>query len=464
MSKINAKWINKDANTLTSSSGALSVYLVASGSGGALESTSNGINVRVSGITNAMLGGSIDLSKLAATVIVPGGTNAFTADQSMGGYKLTNLAQGASNTDAVNLAQLNAAIAGLDFQPDVIAAVDPNVSYPGDGTLAAAATGQRYVLTGATLNEAWGTITGLGAGDIVQYSGTAWAIAYDVSTKGAGVLAWNTTTVTFIRWDGTTWSEFGGLAGVTAGIGLTKTGNTINLNVAETTPGLTTTSGLAVLIDSIGGANLAKAVNVSANGLAVKVDDATIEGDATTGQLKVKAGGIGATQIDLTGTYAYTGDFSVPTKTQGTDTTAAASTAFVNAAVGALSADVPTATNYTPTAATIKGHLAGINTALAATSVDAQETILITADMVTAGYFELAAVTNNAAAVGMQPVDGPRQVNKLAVGTSGATPDFTIVQDTASQLHFNNNGGATGLSGLVAAGDIVVVTYTHAAA
>lgn len=467
MSKITAKWINTDSNTMTSSAGALAVRVVASGSGGALESTVNGINVRVSGITNAMLGGSIDLGKLAKTVISADGTSAFTADQSMGGYTLKNLANAVNATDAVNLAQLQSAIAGLDFQADVIAFVDPTIAKPGTTPLAAAAKGQRYIFSSShDIDVEWGTVTGLGANDIVEYDGTNWVVSYDVTAKGAGALAWDTTTGVFLRWDGSTWSEFGGLAGITAGVGLSKSGNTISIDISETTPGLTTTNGLAVLIDSIGGAGLAKAINVSANGLAVKVDDTTITGDATTGALKVKAGSIGATQLNLTDTYDLSsGGVSVPTLTSTDNSTKAASTAFVATAVSGLNTDLPTGTNYTPASATIKGHLAGISSALGNVAIQAQETIVITSQMDTAGRFPLAAVSNNLAAVVVQPTTGPRQVNKLAVGTSGATPDFTVVNEgmpISTQVHINNNGGQTGLSGLISEGDIVLVTYTHA--
>lgn len=63
-------------------------------------------------ITNAKVNNSaaIATSKLAdsANFILRGGSVAFTADQSMGNQKLTNLATGVSGTDAVNLNQLNA--------------------------------------------------------------------------------------------------------------------------------------------------------------------------------------------------------------------------------------------------------------------------------------------------------------------------------------------------------------------
>lgn len=62
--------------------------------------------------------------------------------------------------------------------------------------------------------------------------------------------------------------------------------------------GLTGGSGSAIsaLSDSTGGSNLAKAVNVSSNGLAVKIDDSTI-GENGSARLFVKNAGITATQL-----------------------------------------------------------------------------------------------------------------------------------------------------------------------
>ena len=62
--------------------------------------------------------------------------------------------------------------------------------------------------------------------------------------------------------------------------------------------GLTGGSGaaLAAQADATGGANLARAINVSANGIAVKVDDATITANASN-QLIVKVDGIDKTKL-----------------------------------------------------------------------------------------------------------------------------------------------------------------------
>jgi hypothetical protein len=65
---------------------------------------------------------TVTAAKVTSSIIVAAGTNAFTADQSHGGFKITNLANGTASTDAVNLGQLNSAINGLDWKASVRAA------------------------------------------------------------------------------------------------------------------------------------------------------------------------------------------------------------------------------------------------------------------------------------------------------------------------------------------------------
>jgi len=166
-----------------------------------------------------------------AALPTAGGTMSGNID--MGSNKITNLANPTSGDEAVNKGYVDSALAGLDFQPDVNDVVaDANATAPGAG-LPAAATGQRYILQSntASLNAAWGTITGVGDNDIVEFDGTNWTVAYDVSAEGEGALTWDRDSNTFQRWDGTSWDEFGGLAGVTAGVGLSKTGSTLNVNL-----------------------------------------------------------------------------------------------------------------------------------------------------------------------------------------------------------------------------------------
>jgi len=81
----------------------------------------------------------------------------------------------------------------------------------------------------------------------------------------------------------------------------------------------------------------------------------------------------------------------------------------------------------------------------------------VTAGEVTAGYFTLSTNPINAQSVGIWTQNGLRQINKQCVGSTGATPDFDIL--STNQVHINNNGAATGLSGDIIADDILIVEY-----
>jgi len=188
--------------------------------------------------TITMPNANVDLADVNQAVLQDG-SRAMSANLSLGNFKITNLANGINPGDAVNLSQLDAALAGLDFQKDINDLVaDASTTAPGAG-LPAAATGQRYILESGTssLAAGWGTISGVGDNDIVEYNGTAWVVSYDVSVQGEGALVWNREENYFMRWDGSSWNEFGGLAGITAGAGLDKSGNVLLIDLA-TNPGL----------------------------------------------------------------------------------------------------------------------------------------------------------------------------------------------------------------------------------
>ena len=76
-----------------------------------------------------------------------------------------------------------------------------------------------------------------------------------------------------------TFTQFSGAGSITAGNGLTKSANT-----------------LSAVDDLTGGANLSRSVNVSGNGLAVKIDDSTI-GENGSKRLFIKTGGITANEL-----------------------------------------------------------------------------------------------------------------------------------------------------------------------
>jgi hypothetical protein len=267
--------------------------LVSDGSGvisaSAVTSTEAGY---LSGVTSAIqtqIDGKLSLS---------GGT--MTGVINMGLNKITSLGAPTNANDAATKSYVDTLLAGLDFQPDVYDYVaDASTTSPGTG-LPAAATGQRYILASGTgsLHAGWGSISGVGNNDIVEYNGTTWFVAYDVSAAGEGALTWNRAADYFMLWSGSSWSEFGGLSGVTAGVGLSKSGNTLNVNLGagivelpsdEIGIDLYSTSGLMLTVDGT-----TSSTNTAAQ-LSLKLDGSTLSKSANG--VKVADSGITATQL-----------------------------------------------------------------------------------------------------------------------------------------------------------------------
>jgi hypothetical protein len=299
--------------------------------------------------------------------------------------KVTGLTPGTDNNDAVTYGQLQGAIAGLDFQNDAIDVQVDDTLDPGTPT-----TNDTYILTDVselhvnfgTITKAWdGTSATLQDNDIVKYHSTGeFRIYYDVSVGGAGILIWVKNISSYYRWDGSNWDTFGGLSGVTDGVGLGKIGNLIyvkmgagitelpsdyvgidlasdpgleltsltesgqlrvkvdNLTIARDAVGIyvkdlgigtdklaalsitvaklgsivgngltgSNGSAIAALADPTGGANLAKVMNVSANGLAIKIDDSTI-GENGSNQLFLKNSSITAEKLGAIAGNGLTG-------------------------------------------------------------------------------------------------------------------------------------------------------------
>lgn len=192
--------------------------------------------------------------------------DALTGDLNFGGTNtLKGLSAPVDPTSPVRLIDLDNMKAGLDFQADVLAMQVDNVLVPIEDVTPDSAN--RYIVSvAAELNEAFGVIAGLGDGDIIQKSGEVFVIAYDVSEKGPGALVWNVALTKFMKWDGSAWTEHGGLSGVTVSSGLLKEGNTISVKFGAGVANLPTgevgidvgpTGGLALLDPTSGLASTA---------------------------------------------------------------------------------------------------------------------------------------------------------------------------------------------------------------
>lgn len=84
--------------------------------------------------------------------------------------------------------------------------VNPLSRHPGNG-LPPAATGQRYLLAEDIGNSAaWGFGLSAKANDVIQYTGTAWVVAFTAATSNSTEFVINLTTGKQYRWDGHDWT------------------------------------------------------------------------------------------------------------------------------------------------------------------------------------------------------------------------------------------------------------------
>jgi len=94
--------------------------------------------------------------------------------------------------------------------------VNPSVNYPGDGTLPAAAVGQRYLLLTNNMSAGeeplisqealgpWGTVEAY-ENDIIEYNGTNWFVSFDASEISAPQYVVNLADSQHYRFDGDDW-------------------------------------------------------------------------------------------------------------------------------------------------------------------------------------------------------------------------------------------------------------------
>ncbi len=233
---------------------------------------------------------ALPTSQLAegALFVKGNGTVAFTADQSMGGFKLTNLADAVGTTDAVNLRTAQALVNGIAIKPAVRVIGNANVAVSGlltvDGVTLV--VNDRVLLTGQTTpsqNGIW-----------LAQSG-AWTRPLDyaaASVQKAGIMVLVTAGTVYqdTKWlcvtDGnitvdttnTVWNQ--DLSGVsyTNGNGLSLVGNSFAVKAGA---GITFDGSQNVTL-SLSGSSLNNSAGLKiANGTAGQVMVANASGDAT---------------------------------------------------------------------------------------------------------------------------------------------------------------------------------------
>jgi len=233
-------------------------------------------------ISAAKLAGGIGLSLLSdGAKVMLDDAAVLQADLDANGFTVSGLAAPSNATDAATKGYVDSALAGLDFQPDVL-----DVQEDATLNVTGHSDGDRYLITASgALHASFGTITGVGDGDIVESNGTTFDIAYDVSAQGEGALVWDRDSNQWMRWDGTSWDQFGGLSGVTAGTGLTKVGDTISIadgGVDTTQLAADAVDGTKIADDAIDSEHIAAGAIDPEHLAASAVETAKIADDAVT--------------------------------------------------------------------------------------------------------------------------------------------------------------------------------------
>jgi phage-related tail fiber protein len=191
-------------------------------------------------------GAAIVTTKLAdgASFIRKEGTVAFTADQSMGNFKLTNLAQPLTANDAARLIDVQNSAAGITAKDAVRVATTANITL----TAAQAIDGVSVIAGDRVLVKNQTTASENG---IYVCAAGAWARSGDANTASdvkSGMFAFvcegtvNADTGWILSTDGAivvgttsmTFVQFSGAGTILAGAGLTKTGSSIDVGTAST--------------------------------------------------------------------------------------------------------------------------------------------------------------------------------------------------------------------------------------
>ena len=218
-----------------------------------------------------------------------------TAAVSLNSQKITNLAAPTADTDAATKAYVDSARAGLDLKDSVRVATTANITLSATQTIdgVAVAAGDRVLVKNQnTASEngiyvvaagAWTRATDFDSNTEVTAGAFTFVESGTVNADSGWVLA--TDGAITVGTTGLTFTQFSGAGSITAGIGLVKTGSTLDVNLAAS-------GGLEVATNAI-----QLKSSVAGNGLTISSGVLAVGG--TADRITV-----GADSIDIAATYA----------------------------------------------------------------------------------------------------------------------------------------------------------------
>jgi hypothetical protein len=193
-------------------------------------------------LTSISVSGNANVGNLGTAVLVATGTGSFGGNVNLNSFNIISLATPVNDTDAATKAYVDTVAQGLDTKASVVAATTVNITLSGTQTIdgIAVTAGQRVLVKNQTAPAenglylcaagSWTRTTDMdnwtevpGAYVFVE-TGTTQADTGWVCTSNAG----GTIGVTAM-----TWAQFSGAGSYTAGTGLTLTGTSFSVNVAQ---------------------------------------------------------------------------------------------------------------------------------------------------------------------------------------------------------------------------------------
>lgn len=284
----------------------------------ALTSNASGV-ITPSTVTDTELGYVSGVTSSIQTQIsgkVSKAGDSMTGDLVMGGNKVTSVGTPSAGTDAANKSYVDNLISGLYWKNPVRAVSMSDITLSAPQTIdgVSVIAGDRVLVAGQSTGSqngiyvvaagAWTRATDLASGSsaaataVFIQEGTVYADTGWTCTSDAGSDVVGTNSLTF--------TQFTGAGAITAGVGLSKTGNTLDVNLGagivqlptdEVGIDLLTASGLILTED---GTTPSTGTNAQ---LAVRLDGSTIARSASG--IKVADQGITNTQVSNSAAIAY---------------------------------------------------------------------------------------------------------------------------------------------------------------
>ena len=447
-------------------------------------------------ISNADIDSSaaIATSKLAdgANFLLKDGSIAFTANQSFGGFKATNLAAPTSNSDAATKAYVDSVAQGLNTKTAVRVATTANITLSGTQTIdgVALSAGDRVLVKDQTNNTqngvydvsagAWtrslDSDTGVelvNAFYFVQEGLTLQATGFVQSTPGP--LTIGTSAIVF--------NQFSGAADYTAGAGLTKTGLTFDVGTASSSRIVVNADNIDLATTGVSAGAYTK-ITIDAYGRAVGATQATTTDIAegtnlyfqdSRARAAITGGASSIVSSNLTGNRALISDAGGKV---GVSPVTSVELSYLSGVTSAIQTQLNSKQTQDPTLTSIAALVTAPDLMIYFTAPDVADVTPLTAFGRT--LIASTSATNAKTALGLvigtdvQAYDPDLGAIAALAGTSGflkKTASNTWTLDTSTYLTANQNitlsgdvtgSGATGISVTLANSGVTSGTYGSA--